>query len=96
MDDASAEFAREIAVTAAQETAELIARSIASGQFLPPAAYLTPAQTAAYLSTTEGALETMRKERRGPRYSRPSHKMVRYARSDLDAWMDENKSEFGS
>jgi predicted DNA-binding transcriptional regulator AlpA len=92
MDNTSAEFAREIALTAARETAEILADGIAKGRFLPPAAYLTPAQTAAYLSTTEGALETMRKERRGPRYSRPSHKMVRYARSDLDAWMDESKS----
>ena len=95
MEDPADYLAGQIARLAAKETAEILTAGIASGRFLPPSAYLTPAQTAAYLSTTEGALETMRKERRGPRFSRPSHKMCRYSRNDLDAWMAEHLSEFG-
>ena len=43
---------------------------------------------AAMTQVTPAGLETMRKEKRGPRYTRPSHKIVRYRRADLDAYME--------
>ena len=86
MDTPTNEFAREVA----RELAETLHRQIAEGTFLPPPEYLDGAQAAAYLGggLTAAALETMRKEKRGPRYSRPSHKIVRYRRRDLDAWLE--------
>ena len=35
-------------------------------------------------------LETMRREARGPKFSRVSHRVVRYHVADLDAWLREH------
>ncbi|SDN90561.1 Helix-turn-helix domain-containing protein [Lutimaribacter pacificus] len=85
----------EFAETVAQQVAEKLAEGIRDGTFLPVSEYMTPAQAAAYLGLTEGGMETMRKEGRGPRYVRPSHKMVRYARRDLDAWCEQHAVQPG-
>ena len=74
----------------AEAVAEKLAEGIRDGKFLPVGRYLTPAQAAAYLGLTEAGLETMRKEKRGPLYSRPSNKLVRYRIADLDGWLAEH------
>lgn len=49
---------------------------------------MTIEETCAYLSVTKGNLATMRYEGRGPKYTAPSPKMIRYRRHDIDAWLD--------
>ena len=49
--------------------------------------WLDQRQAATYLGIGDRALETMRRERRGPIFSRPTHAIVRYRIADLDAWL---------
>lgn len=70
------------------EVVARVAEKAAAGQLLPMPEYLTAAQAAAFLGMTVGGLETMRKERRGPRYVRASGKLVRYRIADLREFMD--------
>lgn len=49
--------------------------------------WLNQAEAAAYLGLGARALETQRRERRGPKFSRPTKSLVRYALSDLDDWL---------
>jgi excisionase family DNA binding protein len=49
---------------------------------------LTPRQAAKYLGISDGALRLWRSRGEGPRYFRAGGKLVRYRRSDLDAWID--------
>lgn len=83
MDNSDA-FARSIA----EQVAYRLAEGIRNGEFLPPSDVLTPAQAAALLHVTEAGLETMRHQGRGPKFYRPSAKLVRYRKSDIDAWLD--------
>ena len=48
----------------------------------------TSKQAAKYLGISEGALRLWRAEGKGPRYFRAGEKLVRYRRSDLDAWIE--------
>lgn len=91
MDTQHEDFAKLVAA----EISERMAADIRAGRWTPPAEWLTPEQAAAYLggNLTPAGLETMRKEKRGPRYSRPSHKIVRYRRADLDAWLEAHAIE---
>ncbi len=90
MDTQHIDFAKAVAA----EIGDRLAADIREGRWTPPTEYLTPEQAAAYLATTAAALETMRKERRGPKFCRPSHKIVRYARRDLDEWMNAARVDF--
>ena len=49
--------------------------------------WLDSKAAAQYLSLREKGLETMRRTGVGPRFSRPSTRIVRYAVTDLDAWL---------
>jgi excisionase family DNA binding protein len=50
-------------------------------------AYMTRGEAAAYLRVHKTFLERLDREARGPRVMRLG-RVVRYARADLDAWMD--------
>ena len=50
--------------------------------------WLNPEQAAEYLGLARLGLENMRRNKRGPRFYRHGHKIVRYNVKDLDAWWD--------
>lgn len=54
-------------------------------------AYCTPAEAAAYLSTTPGHLATLRWRSTGPPYSKLGG-TIRYSYTDLRAWMEANRT----
>lgn len=49
---------------------------------------LSPKQAAKYIGISEGALRLWRSEGKGPRHFRAGEKLVRYRRTDLDAWIE--------
>src|SRR5215471_5382494 len=59
---------------------------------LPPSAFVTPVQAAAYIGTTASVLHSWRAQRRGPRYH-GSNEFVRYRLADLDLWMSVRADE---
>ena len=58
----------------------------AAREEMPPAEYFDTHQTAAYLSVTRKQLEHLRRAGGGPAYSKWG-RLVRYRRTDLDAYM---------
>jgi predicted DNA-binding transcriptional regulator AlpA len=46
-------------------------------------------QVADYLGVTRGALATMRYERRGPRWTKISSRVVKYRGKELREWLDQ-------
>lgn len=50
-------------------------------------AFLTPATAARFTGYTVKALEVMRSRRKGPKFSKPDGKNVRYRVQDLESWM---------
>lgn len=52
---------------------------------------MTPAQAAQFLGVSEDFLRDHRKRRSGPSYSQPASKIVRYARTDLIAWLNRSR-----
>jgi hypothetical protein len=59
---------------------------------LPPSAFITTTQAAAYIGSTPGVLLNWRSQRRGPRYH-GQNDFVRYRISDLDLWMSNRADE---
>ena len=59
---------------------------------LPPSAFITTTQAAAYIGSTSGVLLNWRSQRRGPRYH-GQNDFVRYRISDLDLWMSSRADE---
>jgi hypothetical protein len=59
---------------------------------LPPSAFVTTAQAAAYIGSSPGVMLNWRSQRRGPRYY-GSNDFVRYRLSDLDLWMSSRAGE---
>jgi excisionase family DNA binding protein len=53
---------------------------------------LTPREAARYLGISDAALRLWRSEDKGPRYFKAGEKLVRYRRTDLDAWIEERLS----
>ena len=51
---------------------------------------LTRAEAAEYLGVTVYGLAQMATRGYGPRYYKPSARMVRYRAADLDAWIDDH------
>jgi excisionase family DNA binding protein len=51
-----------------------------------------PKQAAKYVGVTEATLRSWRSRGEGPRYFRAG-KLIRYRRSDLDAWIEARLSE---
>jgi len=52
---------------------------------------LTNKQAADYLGCREQLLVSWRYENRGPAFHRLGGRMIRYAKSDLDAWLADTK-----
>ena len=61
----------------------------------PLTPWMNPAQAAAYLNVAVRALETMRREDRGPKYSRVGRIIVRYHIRHLDAWLKTHEMDTG-
>jgi hypothetical protein len=59
---------------------------------LPPSAFITTTQAAAYIGSSPGVLLNWRSQRRGPRYH-GQNDFVRYRISDLDLWMSSRADE---
>lgn len=57
--------------------------------------WLNSEQAASYTGFAPRGLETMRREKRGPKYSRLGHRVVRYHVADLDAWLREHVGNAG-
>jgi predicted DNA-binding transcriptional regulator AlpA len=53
---------------------------------------LNPKLTAKYLGVSKASLRLWRSEDRGPVYFRAGTKLIRYRRSDLDAWIEQHLS----
>ena len=53
---------------------------------------LTPRQAAKYVGISDAALRLWRSEGKGPRYFKAGEKLVRYRRTDLDAWIESRLS----
>ena len=49
---------------------------------------LTPIKAGRYLGVSEASLRLWRSEGRGPRWFRAGQKLVRYRKTDLDAWVE--------
>ena len=54
---------------------------------------LTPIQAAKYLGISEAVLRLWRSEGKGPRHFKAGEKLIRYRRTDLDAWIEARLSE---
>lgn len=48
---------------------------------------LTIEEAAAYLGVQERTLENWRADNKGPRYYKPTSKLIFYFKSDLDSWI---------
>jgi|SRR5262245_17086056 len=59
---------------------------------LPPSAFVTTPQAAAYIGSTPAVLFNWRSQRRGPRYH-GKNEFIRYRISDLDLWMSARADE---
>jgi Helix-turn-helix domain len=59
---------------------------------LPPSAFVTTAQAAAYLSTSPAVMMNWRSQRRGPRYH-GKNEFIRYRLSNLDLYMSARADE---
>ena len=53
--------------------------------------WMTPEQVAEYLGLTTEGVRQWRKLGTGPAYARVSQRVVRYRRSDIDAWLDAHR-----
>mgnify|MGYP001217342907 CR=1 FL=1 len=76
----------------AAQVADHVARQLRTD---PPiiSPWLTPSEAADYLRLDARSLETMRREGRGPKFSKVNHRIVRYHVDDLDAWLREPRDE---
>jgi excisionase family DNA binding protein len=57
---------------------------------------MTPQQAAKYLGVSEAALRLWRSRGEGPRHFKAGEKLIRYRRSDLDAWIESRLSDSAS
>lgn len=48
---------------------------------------LTERQAAEYINASPRSMQTWRRQGHGPRFCRLGSRMIRYRRSDLDAWV---------
>ncbi|MEM0988688.1 MAG: helix-turn-helix domain-containing protein [Pseudomonadota bacterium] len=50
--------------------------------------WFTPSEAGEYLRLSDKTLENLRLRGEGPVFSRLGHRIVRYRRADLDAWLE--------
>ncbi|MPY74919.1 MAG: helix-turn-helix domain-containing protein [Alphaproteobacteria bacterium] len=88
-----AELARQIAAQVVAELPRELAVQVAAELRDDPSVqspWLNSEQAATYLGLEPRGLESMRRERRGPKFSRIGNRIVRYHVADLDAWLREH------
>jgi hypothetical protein len=57
-----------------------------------PPDVMTTEECAVFLNVTTETLFSWRKRGEGPRFSKPTERMVRYLRTDVVAWLEENRA----
>lgn len=57
-----------------------------------PPDVMTTEECAVFLNVTTETLFSWRKRGEGPRFSKPTERMVRYLRADVVAWLEENRA----
>lgn len=57
-----------------------------------PPEVMTTEECAAFLNVTTETLFSWRKKGGGPRFSKPTDRMVRYLRSDVVTWLEGNRA----
>ena len=53
--------------------------------------FLSETEAAQYLSLSVKTLRRWRFDRKGPAYAKLNNKLIRYSRSDLDEWMQQQR-----
>jgi excisionase family DNA binding protein len=53
--------------------------------------FLSETEAAQYLSLSVKTLRRWRFDRKGPTYAKLNNKLIRYSRSDLDDWMQQQR-----
>ena len=61
-------------------------------QSLP--AFLSETEAAQYLSLSVKTLRRWRFARKGPTYAKLNNKLIRYAKTDLDGWINQQKVSY--
>jgi predicted DNA-binding transcriptional regulator AlpA len=54
-------------------------------------AFLLESEAPEYLSISKKTLQRWRFDRKGPTYAKLNNKLIRYSRSDLDDWMQQQR-----
>lgn len=86
---ASNEFAQEIAKAVLAHISTLIR----TGELPVVTEFVGIEEAAQLCGVTPSALKAMRDTVRGPAYSKPTPRIVRYRVSDLEAWLASNRAE---
>lgn len=71
-------------------------RQVACAPRSAEAEWLSPAEAAHYLGVAPGTLARKRVEGSGPPFKRPSPRLVRYSRAELDSWLGESRDSTSS
>ncbi|RPF80301.1 MAG: DNA-binding protein [Synechococcus sp. TMED20] len=56
--------------------------------------FLSETEAAQYLSLSVKTLRRWRFARRGPTYAKLNNKLIRYAKTDLDEWINQQKVSY--
>ena len=59
-----------------------------------PPAFLSETEAAQYLSLSVKTLRRWRFARTGPTYAKLNNKLIRYAKTDLDGWINQQKVSY--
>lgn len=62
----------------------------------PEAEWLSPAEAAHHLGVSPSTLARKRIEGNGPPFKRPTPRLVRYSRAELDSWLGESRDSTSS
>ena len=83
IDPSLKQLAQEIAAAMVEQLWE----RLREGDILIPPAYLTPKQVAQFAGISRKTLESMRGTRRGPKYFKPSGRVL-YRIEDIRVWIE--------
>ncbi|MDH3668712.1 MAG: helix-turn-helix domain-containing protein [Paracoccaceae bacterium] len=89
---ANSDFAQEIA----EAVLSHISTMIRTGELPVVTEFVGIEEAAKICDVTPAGLKAMRDTARGPTYSKPTPRIVRYRVSDLEAWLASNRVEPGA